>query len=298
MVQSTTLNEVDLSFPVPPLKNGGAAVAYPNPARLSQQKLESIIDILDSDLPVDTPPEYKPNSPSFYSIISNNSTEKLDEILTTGNTHISSPPLYNDSRPMFLPTAKTLCVSCNEKSRYFGALTDITLWNSVFFQFISFVISIVGLVVVSALFTLSVGLFILFPIGPVISWASFVIIRLFGTLKLLTLPLTHTSSELCANCSTSSPPSYRSPELSYGSSKTSFYSKMISPLRSAYSWRCVAYFMIINPIVSVASFMISFASLVTGVILFPILPAMLRFIRVLSIMQKAVAIAVLSPSEN
>ncbi|PVV00739.1 hypothetical protein BB560_004867 [Smittium megazygosporum] len=293
MAQSTVLNEIDLSFSVASLMAGQDPISYPLAARLSQQKVESVIDIIESELPPDLPPKY--TTENF--VLSDNEKEALGDLSSqtlNDQKRNSIPPVYTEAKPMFLPAAFTQCVSCNDKTRYFGALADSRNWTSVAFQFVSFILSLVALPIVFALVTFSLGLLVIFPIGTIIAWSSFVVIRAISSLELNTLQMTNTSAKLCQNCNPTSPATYSVPPLPQYSN-SSFFSKLLSILRDAYAWRCIGYFMFVKPIVSFVSFSFSITSLVTGVILFPLLPVVLRFISKLSCLQKKIAVSVLNP---
>ncbi|PVU98317.1 hypothetical protein BB559_001684 [Furculomyces boomerangus] len=292
MVQVATLNEIDLSFDV--VRLGSPDIKVPVPARTSNASVDSTAGLLPQAENAELPPYSPAHIPISITDMKKASLEDLTQMTVIDVDMSSSPPLYAETKPMFLPTPTTTCVSCSQKSTYFGSVKDSRNWIMASYQLSGLFFGLFAFIMVSIMFSLGLGLIALFPIGLAFSWITSIVARGFGNAEIKMLSQTFTSEELCVNCNKTPLKAFVSPEIVFEQSKQSgIFSKMLAPLKDGYTWRCIGFFMFVRPFFSFIGFALTITGLCVGIV-FPILPGSLYLINKFTQLQRATTISLLN----
>ncbi|OMJ16473.1 hypothetical protein AYI70_g6567 [Smittium culicis] len=296
MVQVATLNEVDLSVNISSLGYQAYNISPPAPAKLHEVMFAPEYP-LDEKTDSNSPPPY---TPALINDSTRSSTEKNAQLLTVIDmSTVSGPPLYTESKPMFLPTPSSVCVGCSSISTYFGSLKDYTNWSAAFYQLFNFTFGIPAFMIVFFLFMSSASLLVLFPVGLALAWVSAAVARSFANFEVKSLQIIKSHSDNCINCRKAPLESPSYPKVILKSKvKKGFFAGMLEPLKDSYTWRATSYFMFVKPITSILGLSISFVGLTLGIFCFPILPACLKVIKAYSFWEKDLSMSILSPKQQ
>ncbi|OLY85618.1 hypothetical protein AYI68_g183 [Smittium mucronatum] len=284
MVQVTTLNEIDLSAEISSLGYQNYNVSSPEPAKLHEVMFCPEIPANERS-GANSPPPY---APARLSDTTRSSTEKDEKMMAIIDMESRNPPpLYNESKPMFLPTPSSVCVGCSKKSSYLGSFSDSTNWLAVLFQIISFAVGFSAFSIVFALFVTSVSMMIVLPIGLIFAWISSTLARFFVSVQIKSFSMIRSHVDSCINCRNSPTLVPIVPDSVYkGDGKKGFLASMYAPLKDSYTWLSFAYIMLINPITSFAGVLLTFTGLTIGLAFFPLLPFFLKTIKSYSVWQR------------
>ncbi|OMJ09112.1 hypothetical protein AYI69_g10805 [Smittium culicis] len=296
MVQVATLNEVDLSVNISSLGYQAYNISPPAPAKLHEVMFAPEYP-LDEKTDSNSPPPY---TPALINDSTRSSTEKNAQLLTVIDMNsVSSPPLYTESKPMFLPTPSSVCVGCSSISTYFGSLKDSTNWFAAFYQLLSFTFGIPAIMIVFFLFMSATSFLVIFPVGLALAWVGATVARSFANTEIKALQMIKSHTDNCINCRKAPLESPTYPKVILTSKvKKGFFAGMLEPLKDSYTWRALSYFMFVKPVTSVLGFFITTVGITFGIACFPALPAFLKAIKAYSLWEKSLSMSILSSKQQ
>ncbi|OLY77942.1 hypothetical protein AYI68_g8021 [Smittium mucronatum] len=231
------------------------------------------------------PPPYAPAR--FGETISSSPVkdEKRNTTISIDNKNI--PPIYNDPNYLPFPNTKQICVRCSGKSSYLGSLTDSTNWLAVLFQTVNLVTSFTSFFIVTFLFFSSTILLIALPIGLIFFWICSTSSRFFTLVEIKSFSMIKSHTDNCINCRSIASNKVIIPDSVIKSdARKGFLSTMYAPLKDSYTWLSFLFIILVNPIVSLTGVLLTYIGLTVGLAIFPLLPFVLKFIKIYSVCQR------------
>ncbi|PVV02618.1 hypothetical protein BB560_002922 [Smittium megazygosporum] len=274
--QITVSKVSDISIYSAETKQNRSSVSKDDPH--SKRSKDSVLDMeYDEKCSL---PRYSSHIPRYPSI--RDSTNADDTVIR----NLPEPPASNNpdySYPV-----------CKHSTSYFAPALDLNAWISACFQIVSFLASMFYLMMASMLFSVALMAVIIFPIGPTIAYYCLKGIKYFGYWELNSLHMTRTTVEKCPNCNPYIPKERFYPTFTEIKAD-SYFGRMFAIWGDAFVWKSIVYFLFVKPIVATASFSIFVTAFLPGLLIFPILPAIMTITQKLSIFQRKVGLSQLTP---
>ncbi|OLY79927.1 hypothetical protein AYI68_g5989 [Smittium mucronatum] len=243
------------------------------------------------------PPPYAPVH--FDDTISSSSIKDEKRITSIRIHNKNIPPIYNDPSSLPFPKTKPICVRCSSKSSYIGSLTDSTNWLAVLFQTVNIGAVFTSTFIVSLLFFSSTILLFVIPIGLIFFWICSTASRFFTFVHIKSFSMIKSHTENCIDCRPTPLNKLIIPDsLVKSDERIGFLSKMYAPLKDSYTWLSFLFIIIIYPIISVTGTLLTYMGLTLGLALFPLLPFVLKFIKIYSVRQRDLSFWLLNIKKN